>query len=364
MSWSRAALVSVALGLALIVMPAGGAPRGGAPPVLSRFAMLQGQNPKIEHALARAALHSGRKHEAVSRLQALTDKYPERPRYRRDFAEALGLVGRCDEALSIFDDLRMLSRMDARGYAAEGRCYFRIGALEASAQSMYDAALRDPSNGRRWGELAHALLRIDDVAGAQRSIELAYQVDVVMGELYDLRVQHELGNADEADVLIHSLRSQSWGYGELFLMSTYVDGLRWLDLDDPRAALDQLVWTTRRQPDNLRGAAMSAEAHRRLGELIEAQVLLEQPQLEFIEPSPLLHHVRARILVDAGDLAAAAAEYALAGPALPDEHHATGWYLARASGDTAAMDEHAAAWRRIVRAKGRKLEQLIPIVPL
>lgn len=355
LGWAASATAAtIVMALACVSAPV----HAGRP--LTRSAVLQGQTPRVEYQLAKAAMKAGKFPEAVMRLNQLASSRPKAPKYKRDLAEVYSLMGRCDDAMVLVDYLRSKERVTWRVAAAEGRCRLRMGDLSGSIVAFEEAAELDPEEARRWGELALGYARAGRSDDANEVIETCYLLDPELALGYDLRVQYELGAEAKVDLLLELLRYQSRGWGEDFLISVSIDAQRSLDLDDCVRAVEQANWLTRRVPDNERGLALRAEAYRRMGDAAQAWVTLYRPIYGGTTEIPMWLLADARLAADDREFERAGAQLARAGVALLDDATQTAWYLAWRAGDQAEMAKQRDAWEEVNSQPSRRLELLIP----
>jgi tetratricopeptide (TPR) repeat protein len=310
-------------------------------------------------ALAKAnhLLETGRWRLAISAYEAIVETHPTSARARLGLALALRRGSQCDRALVLLTGLRHRRVWSAEAALAEGDCYLRIGDRSSAFVAFEEAFLMDitpvtalnvayarAEEGRlkAFAEAQEALVMLDD-DGRLETLLLA-----------DLALRQ-----GEPEVDAYVVEAERQSRGELPPGLAVVDARRWLDLDHPAEASQVLLASLRRQMSHLQSAIWRAEALRRAGQLADADSALSRPMVQQANSVPLGRSVRARMAIDAGNLALA--ESLARDLPLDEEGMATRWYVARAVGDKGAQATWARRWAAVSVAQDRSLEQLVPL---
>lgn len=270
---------------------------------------------------------------------------------------ALTRQGRCDEALDHLLPFVGTIPFGVEASLAAAVCSRRLGWLEDALWFDHLGADLDPLHARVLTNLALDLDTWGDRLGAEEVID---RLDVSKGDrdpaLYVRAVLAiRAGDIDEFDVL-----STRWeGAGRKRTELRVLRALTWLDMDDPQSALAELEQNRTIQKNEAELTEL-AEALRRLGEPDQALHRLDRREIA-AEDGLAVAAVRARTLVDLGELAGADAALATWEGALDADVLSARWYIARARGDAEAMAAHAAAYRDVQESPLRVLEHLIPL---
>jgi len=135
-----------------------------------------------------------------------------------------------------------------------------------------------------------------------------------------------------------------------------LEGQLWLDAgspDDAEAAFTRSIELVDFHEASILGRA---ESLRRAGSFEGARLVANR---KILHSSPMIHPIRARILVDLGDLKGAGEEIAMASAPNHIETLASRWYLARAQGEATAELEQA--WANLLLNSERRLMDLVPL---
>jgi Flp pilus assembly protein TadD len=311
----------------------------------------------------RRFLGTGQNRLAAREFQEILEKRPGDGPATLGLGRALAGLGDCEPALVSLGRMRGGSGWSGQAALAEAQCLDRLG-RDAAADAAYQEALH-LSPERSVALLALALLRLrtGDDPGFEEAVDALSELERadVMVPMARAWQALEHGHSD-LDVRLLELQDAIVvsGAKRANVQLGLVDGVRWLDLDDPRTAAEVLGHATRQFPHHIRVAAYRAEALRRTGDPQGAQDAVGRPAVGRARGS-VIQAIRARILVDLGDLEGAEAAV---GEPISGEHPevlASLWYLARARGEVARVEELEGLWRDRVVAADRTLDQLIPV---
>lgn len=298
---------------------------------------------------------------AAAATQVLAER-PDDLAARSWLARAQAGLERCTSAREELAALRPTPVWSAGLAVAEGRCAAIAGAW-ADAEVAYEEAVRlDPSMVRAWMGLAEVAGARGDLVLLERSLaELAEQrraphaaqmARADLAQRYDLGVEGELM---ELRRTLHLERSRETAAISLAL----TEAREWLRAGDPSRAYDVLEPVAEGHYTSDEVGAWLGEASRRLGWRERAAEVFESTAVAR-SPRAGVRILRARWLIDIGQLDAAAAEL----EATHGQHAplwvATRWYLARARNEDGTPWEDA--WGEVPPGYG-SLEQLVPATP-
>ncbi len=305
----------------------------------------------------RAMLNSGMSRSAIVSFREAVERDPANGEAHIGLGQALARTGRCREALPHLTEWTHALAFGPRAAVTTAVCLERTGEVEAAVEMDLWALARRP-------DLSSALTR------------LALDADRVGDPvLRDVAMEHLWYAKADRDESLFAEAALALRHGDLDLVefvalvwaregrdAEELDRLRAraaLDSDDPTAALAILA----EHPRLRRGTAtrlLNLEASRREGLWVQA---LAGMQGRIFGPltGGEADAIRARVLVDAGDLAGATEALAAYADELDEELVASRWYLARAGGDEAAMARHAEDYARVCGSPTRRLELLIPL---
>lgn len=270
---------------------------------------------------------------------------------------ALTRQGRCAEALDHFLPYVGTIPFGVEASLAAAVCSRRLGWLEDALWFDYLGTDLDPLHARALTNLALDLDAWGDRAGAEAVID---RLDVSKGErdpgLYARAVLAiRAGDLDEFDILCTFWEGAGRKANEMRVLRA----LTWLDMDDPQTALAELERNRTIQKNEAELTELS-EALRRVGDPDEALHRLDRREMT-AEDGVAVASVRARTLVDLGDLAGADEALASWDGAMDADVLSARWYLARARGDAAGMATYAAAYAEVQESPLRALDHLVPL---
>ncbi|MBW1879080.1 MAG: tetratricopeptide repeat protein [Deltaproteobacteria bacterium] len=313
-------------------------------------------------ATGRRFLAGGQHRLAIREFREILEERPNNASATLGLGRALAGIGECEPALAHLGGLRGAAGWNGQAALAEAECLDRLG-WDAAADAGYQEALHlAPERVVALFGLALVRLRMGDDPGFEEAVEALSERDdaeVMVG----MASTWEALERGHADLDVHLLELQdaivTGGAKRARVQLGLVDGQRWLDLGDPWTAAEVLGHATRGFPHHVRAAAYRAEALRRTGDVLAARDTVDRPAVRRARGS-VIQAIRARILVDLGDLEGA--ESAVGEPLSGDhpEVLASLWYLARARGESARAVELEASWRERVDAADRTLDQLLP----
>ena len=323
-------------------------------------AALAGPTPRTLEG-AETLLRAQRYRLAADAYRRILDHHPGDPHATAGLGRAFAGLGNCTRAIGHFEEVRPTPGWTAPVATAHAACLARRGDRAGALASLEEAVQLDPDHRRAWYQLALVAgargetLRADEALERLRAMEEGENM-VALVEAWRALEHGEEALAPALDALERALRDDAPPAARVQLH--LIDGLRWLDLDDPAAAVESLRRGVLLDQGHVRAASWQAEAHRRLGLLDEAERILDRSRLGPVD-TPLRAAVRARVAVDRGDPVAARALLEAQDARQDPDWLAARWYLARATGEP--LEPWASRWRRRVRAEGRTLEQLVPL---
>jgi tetratricopeptide (TPR) repeat protein len=294
---------------------------------------------------------------AISAYEAIVDSHPTSGRARLGLALALGRGAQCDRALTLLAELRHRRVWGVPGALAEGECHLRIGDRSA-AFAAFEEAYRMEETPVTALNVAYARSeegRLEALADAQEALVMLDDG----GNLETLLVADLALRSGDLALDAHLVEARRGTRGGLPPGLSVVDARRWMDLDHPTEASQILLASLRRQMSHLQSAIWRAEALRRAGQLADADSALSRPMIQQANFVPLGRSVRARMAVDAGELARASD--LVRDLPMDEEGVATRWYVARAVGEMGAQARWASQWAALNGARDRSLHQLVPL---
>lgn len=351
--------VGVLLCLSLMAQAGGQMPNIGAGSTLKVRTNPDG-SVDMDRVMAQMRLQQGRYRMAAEQARACLEKKPESGPCEAILAQALSNIGMCDKALERFASLRPRKAWTQETAIAEGQCHLRKGSTSAAIAAFEEAVWLAPAAANPkyqlamayirvgdWGAAADEMARLDEARNGMSMPGLARAIwaletgnDQFEAEIAELLADPELTNS--AQVQVHLLL-----------------GRKWMDVGDPWAAGPEIKEGVMFSLSNVRAVSYRAEAVRRQGDPESALEMLDRQWFLDAE-SPIRDAIKARVLVDLGELDEASG--LLEGLGDPDysEALASRWYLAQARGDVALGDQIARVWRSSVPNAERQLSQLAP----
>jgi len=100
--------------------------------------------------------------KAVARLEPLVQAKPDEKDDLALYARALGAVGRDDDAISAWENLRSMDGADAAGLEALAALYEKHGSLAKAMDALDAATKKDPKSAQSWFDLARLRLTTAD----------------------------------------------------------------------------------------------------------------------------------------------------------------------------------------------------------
>jgi tetratricopeptide (TPR) repeat protein len=303
-------------------------------------------------------MKSGNANGAVALYRRQVATHPDAPAAHVGLGRALARTGACDEALEHLAPYEDSVPFGVQAALAAAGCAGRLGLHFEALRYDLLAHEQEPDNAR---VLTNLLLDADtagDTVWVARALEGLDAVQADRDAPWYARAVLELraGDLDAFDVTLALWeRERAGGATQRQLRAR-----SWLDVGDAVMAAAAL----REVPLFRAGAfarTLHAETARRLGQVTEARAIL---QVDDDDPFDAAEGdaLRARVLVDAGDFEAAEDLLGRADP-LDAEVAASAWYLARARGDAAGMQDAGETWARARRSPLRRLEHLVPTPP-
>lgn len=360
--WSSVLILLAALALAAPVgpqarpmMPRGGA--GGSPITLE-----PGDDPVAK--MAEAQLKRGMPLMAAQMADQCLEKRPEAHACREVLGRAAALAGNCTRAFLVLSEVRVSPAWSAQAAVAEGLCHVRTGDLEQALTAFDEAAMLQPAWDEPWlqrglvnarlgrhADLAVDLATYDDRGGSAANREL-----LELWQVWALR-------DGSIDGRLAERRARPAGNSErgLLLHVALLDCYRWLELGDPIEAETAARVGINLSRGHTRLQACRGEATRRSGDPYLAEGLLIRPW-DKNRDTPALDAVVVRVFVDEGRLEEAQERLASLPDKLDPDALLSQAYLARATGNEAAL---AAAKKelaaRVPDVEG-EIARLVPIV--
>lgn len=118
-----------------------------------------------------ADMQTGLPGSALARLKKATHLAPRRADYVAQYARALALTWRIRDARLVADRAMTLAPDDALTLDTLGAVYAQAGAIVQSASAYRRAAAMLPAHPAAHARLAHALIALGDVAGAEQELQ-------------------------------------------------------------------------------------------------------------------------------------------------------------------------------------------------
>jgi hypothetical protein len=308
-------------------------------------------------AMGNSFLRAGSARAAVSSFRKQLESDPTSPALHVGLGRALAKIGSCEEALAELWPNVGTSPFGAEAAFSAATCSSRLGFIEDAVFFDHIAVELDPTNARALTNLALDLDTLGDDAGVEETIDELSVVKVGRDASFYVRCVLALrrGDLDEFDTLAALWDRWSPGNRDLLILR----GISWLDVDDPLTSFRTLEpIKTFHGSKQLR--LTRTEAVRRMGFSEESENYVENRPgsvLEGIDADA----VRARVMVDNGDVGAARALLSGYGDVPDADFIASQWYVARAEGNAAAMAEAADRYAEVSHNRLRKPELLVPV---
>ena len=305
-----------------------------------------------------AMIDRGQPRRAAPAFRAMLAEDPSDHAARAGLGRALAAMNRCDEALIHLGAAFPTEGWSAKAATAEADCHWRAGDLTSARAALEEAVLMNANLVPARYDLTRVLLELGDFDAAEEQIE---ELASGLQETHRARILELLlamTRGDDPWSVLGRLQgevdsdpteaSQQQAY--------YLEGWLWMQAGDPDGAVDLFSASIQVMTAHEDSILSRAEAFRRTGQTYAAREVAWRRSLR---TSPLLHAFRARVLVDEGDLVAAAEELALAANPDAAETLASAWYLERARGGDLEPIEQA--WEACAHLYTRDLSRLIPL---
>jgi Tfp pilus assembly protein PilF len=311
-----------------------------------------------EFAKLNALIDAGQPRRAGPTLRKMLAEDPGNHEARATFGRALTVMGRCEEALVHFKAVRPTVAWVGKIAEAEAGCHLRFGRLSEAEVAYAEALWMNPNLISTQHALTLLHLHNAEWDAAEAAIEA---IGLQQGWPYRagiLKVELARAKGEDPWFAFSALEREMDGVqGKTARQQLhYLRGQLWLDAKGPARAEQAFSAAIAVTPFHEASILGRAEALRRLGLTQDAQAVAGR---RILRHSPLIHPIRARILVDLGAFSAAQTE--LEKSKFP--HHlealATRWYLARARG--APTQELEASWRLARQSRDLTLAHLLPL---
>jgi hypothetical protein len=285
-------------------------------------------------ALAEMKLNSGQVLIAAQIAEQCLEAKPNALECEVFRVRARARLGQCAALEPAFRELRASVWWDAPLALSEGMCSLRRGQFANSFAALEEAVvLLDKDPVPRF-ERAIAAMRAgwDEVAAADLDALSKMEQAAWMGDLLVAWQEIEAGDEGIDTTLALAERDVTVGGSSDRPHWALLQCRRWLELGDPFEAERVAKMSITGVVGQTRLAACRVEALRRAGDDPEAWFVLTRPW-NLSASSIVLDAIRARVLVDRGELDEASALLDGVGEALDPDVVGSRWYLARAKGD-------------------------------
>ncbi len=271
---------------------------------------------------------------------------------------ALARNGNCSDALPEFRDWNEARNFGSRVALLAAHCAERQGDAAAAVEFSLRAWESKRNSRTALARLALDADRLHDPVLVEVATEYLWYVNPEQDESLFVEAALALrrGDPTELDIIDTLWRREGRSDEEMNRMRAR----SWLDVGDPVQAYAELKQGGSKLKRGADSRVMMAETTRRLGLLADADRALDSKLMGLLTGADA-DAVKARMLVDRGQLADARtllADYELE---LEEEVVASRWYLARAEGDAAAMEQEAAAYALARTSPLRTLDQYLPV---
>jgi predicted Zn-dependent protease len=311
--------------------------------------------------LGLAELERNRPRMALQRFLDVLRDDPEEHRARLGMMRAYDMLGRCDRIAEVSAELEVTRFWMPDAMMAAGTCEADVGQFESARALLQEAIDRKTES----PEPALRLARLCALTGDLPCIADALDEAIVRerGPAWVAVVEAELAvmaGDPAADAMLVALGMYGF-LPEVRLAAAELRVRRLMDVGEPAEAAEHVKELISADVSSQAYATLRAETLRRAGQPIDALAPFGRPTIRLRPDTVEMAAVRARVLVDLGDLDEARAVLSGA-PAAHPEVVASWWYLSRARGDDEAAQRHLARWKAHPLVGHRPLEMLIPVV--
>lgn len=271
---------------------------------------------------------------------------------------AFARAGRCPEALE-----HLWPYVDTRPFGDEAAlaastCSDRLGLHEDALYFDELAVSYDPDNVRALSQYALDLDRAGEWGRRDAVLDqlLVVKPDRDASSYARAVIALRRGDMDELDAVMWSWTGEDNSVkGEKLRLAAQ----SWLDIDDPYQALE-ILRSLKLKQRGVHIRDLRAEALRRLGDPDGAWAVVDGKMARHTSGADV-DAVRARILVDQGDIAGARERLREYDESDDPDVLASFWYLAQATGDQAGAARYARQYRMVQVSPLRTLGQLIEL---
>lgn len=314
-----------------------------------------GRRPNVQR--GRAMLNSGMSRAATDSFRQALQHDPTNGEAHVGLGLALARNGKCNEGLPHLLEWTDALAFGPRAALVSAACLERMGEAQAAVEMDLYALERRPTLASALTRLALDADRAGDPVLRDVSVEYLWYVKAERDEslFAEAALALRRGDLELLDALALLWEREGRDVEELDRLRARAA----LDLDDPTGA----IAIFQAHPRLRRGTGarlLNLEAGRREGLWAQSLAGIDGKQFGRLSGGEA-DAIRARLWVDAGELAKAAEILAEYPDEQDEEQVASRWYLARAQGDVAAMAELAATYEHLRSSPLRQLEQLIPI---
>lgn len=295
---------------------------------------------------------------AIEAFLAVLNNHPDDAEAHIGLGTARARLGRCGLALDEFMNWDTARAFGPRSALLAARCASDEQDYGTAVAYDLHAQQRRPADLTALGRLALDASRLGDTVLSDMAREYLWYVNPEQDEsLYvDAALALRRGDLDEFDVIVALWRHEGRPEAELLRLEAQA----WMDVGDPESARATML----SYPKLRRGSEarlILSEATRRSGYPSEARQVLDNKLVVRLIGADA-DSIRARTLIDEGDLPGATELLADYADETSQEVVAARWYLAKARGDTAAMAVEAAQFETVRESPRQTLEQYLPVV--
>jgi len=311
-------------------------------------------------AMAEMRLKQGRYRMAAEQARACLDQKPKSGPCQSVLARALANVGQCEAAVELFGELRSRRAWNKDTAVAEGQCHLKLGRPSAAIAAFEEATALAPAAANPKYQLAAAYMRVGDWEAAEGELDALEGARNAMAMPGLARAVWSLETGEgNFDAEIRELLDRPDLSASARIQIHLLEGRMWMDVGDPWAAGPEIRDGVMYSISNVRAVSYRAEAVRRQGDPWSSLEMLDRQW--FLETeSPIRDAIRARVLVDLGQMEEAEALLVQMADPGQSEALASRWYLASHLEDPAGAADLAGIWRWLVPNPQRRLEQLYP----